>query len=439
MKITSGASDNQLFQRNIKTDKAAIKISGICVSSGAVSARLKGKKAWQKVGTAVKGKWQAEIKFLQTGGPYTVEIKAGKENCTLKNILVGDTWILAGQSNMEGDGRWKDPEKSSRYIRMLDFGGNWREAVDPLHQAYLTTDKAHNFQQRVMKAPKVKRLGLGMSFAARLYKETKIPIALVPSAKGATTMDQWSPKLKSKGGFSLYGSLFKRLKKHGQENVRGILWYQGESDATEEHAPLYKAKMKKLIKAFRKDLGNPKLPFLYAQIGRVLSFENDPNLDNHSIESWKQIQLSQLELESSDNSIAMSVTADLELDNKIHISREALRTVGYRFADIALCKCYGRKDISTGPRIKKVTPVKKDADPWLEVTFSGHNKTLLTQGRPAGFTAYNKEGNLNPVINFKITAPNKIRIRLHEYMQGGTLWYSRNIDSYCNVIDKKGL
>ena len=56
------------------------------------------------IGKSIKGKISGTINGLPTGGPYTLEFSiAGSKEClTVKDILVGDIWVLAGQSNMAG-------------------------------------------------------------------------------------------------------------------------------------------------------------------------------------------------------------------------------------------------------------------------------------------------------------------------------------------------
>jgi sialate O-acetylesterase len=46
------------------------------------------------------GKWLARIQPPAPGGPYTVKI-SGKQTVELHDVLVGDVWICAGQSNMQ--------------------------------------------------------------------------------------------------------------------------------------------------------------------------------------------------------------------------------------------------------------------------------------------------------------------------------------------------
>lgn len=56
--------------------------------------------------------------------------------------------------------------------------------------------------------------------------------------------------------------------------VAGMLWYQGESDANALDAPHYTRRMRQLVKETRKDLGQPKLPWIVVQLGKY--FFNGP-------------------------------------------------------------------------------------------------------------------------------------------------------------------
>ncbi len=49
-----------------------------------------------------EGLWEVRMKAMEPGGPYTMDIQdnAGNE-MAITDILVGDVWICAGQSNME--------------------------------------------------------------------------------------------------------------------------------------------------------------------------------------------------------------------------------------------------------------------------------------------------------------------------------------------------
>ena len=55
----------------------------------------------QTVKADSKGYWEVNLKALETGGPYQLQI-IGKENpISIKDILIGDVWLCSGQSNMQ--------------------------------------------------------------------------------------------------------------------------------------------------------------------------------------------------------------------------------------------------------------------------------------------------------------------------------------------------
>ncbi len=72
-------------------------------------------------------------------------------------------------------------------------------------------------------------VGPDLFFAKQIVRATGRKVALVPCALGATSMAEWSPALKSKGGASLYGSMLERIAMVSGK-VKGLLWYQGEGE-----------------------------------------------------------------------------------------------------------------------------------------------------------------------------------------------------------------
>ncbi|HEV2694952.1 MAG TPA: sialate O-acetylesterase, partial [Verrucomicrobiae bacterium] len=57
--------------------------------------------AGQHVSTIAKGgRWLVHLSPLPAGGPFTLIVTAEHDTTTLTNILVGDVWLISGQSNM---------------------------------------------------------------------------------------------------------------------------------------------------------------------------------------------------------------------------------------------------------------------------------------------------------------------------------------------------
>jgi sialate O-acetylesterase len=393
-------------------------------------------------GTVTDDKWSAEL-TAPTGGPYTLELRAngGKPLAAAKHLLVGDLWILAGQSNMEGVGDLVDVQSPDPRVNSFDQSDVWLNAKEPLHSLADSVDRVHwrkNSQGQLVRlegeaqqkyiAARKKGAGLGLPFAVEMVKRTGVPVGLVPCAHGGTSMDQWNPDLKEKGGDSLYGSTYRRFKAVGGK-VTGILWYQGESDASPVAAPVFQEKFEKLVAAFRSDFGQPDLPFYYVQIGRHVSGTN--------IDPWNLVQESQRKAESTIPRSGMVPAVDVELDDGIHVSTQDQKRMGKRLANLAIRDLFPKvQSPKRGPKLASV----RYADGIVRVSFSDVNGKLVSDGRISGFTIHNAKGEMVPAIfRAKVDPQEGGTVLLYisgKLPEGATLRYGYTRDPYCNLRDE---
>ena len=293
LRVTAGAVDDQVFQRDAN-GSASIRLSGAADAADgkAVEARLSRKAialtGWDQVATISGGHWSGEVRNVPTGGPYRVEFRIPGTNAAtaVNDLLVGDLWVLAGQSNMEGVGDLVDTEMPNELVHNFDMADNWMVAEDPLHSLPGAADRVH-WRRNANREPerlegqalrdfiraRKKGAGLGLPFAVEMVRRTSVPIGLLSCAHGGTSMDQWDPALKDKEGDSLYGSMVRRFRAAGGR-VTGLLWYQGESDANPKAAPEFQQKFERFVARVREDFGQPGLPFYYVQIGRHVNDQN---------------------------------------------------------------------------------------------------------------------------------------------------------------------
>ena len=59
-------------------------------------------------------------------------------------VFVGDLWVLAGQSNMEGVGDLVDVTPPHPQIMLLGMDGKWGQAEEPLHWLVDSPDPVHS-------------------------------------------------------------------------------------------------------------------------------------------------------------------------------------------------------------------------------------------------------------------------------------------------------
>ena len=205
-----------------------------------------------------------------------------------------------------------------------------------------------------------------------MVESTGVPIGLIASAHGGTSMEQWNPAKKEQGGNSLYGSMLRQVKLAGGK-VRGVLWYQGESDAMGGGWKVFPKVFSDFIAAVRSDFGQPELPFYYVQIGRFVN-GSDPK-------GWNAVQDAQRVLVDRVPNTAVVSVIDLELDDGIHVGTQGLKRAGQRLARIAERELFGQVGATT-PTFDRVS---KGPHNTLAVKFKGVNMgaaAAAQDGRP---------------------------------------------------------
>lgn len=275
-----------------------------------------------------------------------------------------ETWILAGQSNMEGRGLLDDPRAMPEWVddvRTLNSAGEWEIAADPLHRPWesftpvhreLAREKLHRNEPHLGHLADADlavrdRLhgktgaGLAVAFGQALARAKGTAIGLIPAAHGGTTLAEWSVGALPDGGRSLSGSLFERVQRARATaciELGGLLWYQGESDGTEENSPTYAKEFDNWVNAIREVLDAPRLPVYVVQLGRLVSTEldrADPTED--WVESgWDVVREAQRTAPGRLADVGFVAAIDLGLVDDCHIDTVGLARLGRRLARLAL-------------------------------------------------------------------------------------------------------
>jgi sialate O-acetylesterase len=145
-----------------------------------------GRRAQVKVDAS--GRWQVQFPPLPAGGPHRLTV-AGDGSVELQDVLIGDVWLLGGQSNME----WP--------LAPTDTGP--QDLASPqnpqLRQLRLPLRASLQPQADIAPAPWVVaetgRVGefsaIGYHFARRLQSVQGIPIGLVNAAWGGSMLETW--------------------------------------------------------------------------------------------------------------------------------------------------------------------------------------------------------------------------------------------------------
>jgi len=313
-----------------------------------------------------------------------------------------DIWILAGQSNMQGAGRTPDTLTDPK-IWMLNLDDRWMTARCPVHRIYEAKAPAYEIasyqlwgdKEKGMEATRqlfrdqaeksrrnpIGGVGPGIYFARHVLAGTGRPIGLIPCALGGSTIAQWDPAGKIHGDSTLYGAMLNRARSAGTRHIKGLIWYQGESEAFTAQPGTYEAKLLDLIDSFRQDLGIPDLPVLIVQIGRVI------NRDTVMDRNWEAIRNIQLQVITKRPNLSLTTGIDLELDDCVHFSTAGNQRLGARLGEIALTRVYGLTGHGDQIRPQSIA-LKRDtlSGCWyLHLQYGGVTGKLKSDGMPSCF------------------------------------------------------
>lgn len=396
MKPLVGLAEGQVLQR-IGTRGASATLTGVCAESGPVFVTVGSGgsvlKGWRerRVGEAANGRFEAELAGVPAGGAYWMELRCGRAKARVKAFYVGDVWLLAGQSNMQGVGDMEGAAKPHALIRAFSMRREWRRAEDPLHVLGESPDRCHAGERQItveqgeaLRRTEKKGVGVGVFFAREMLERSGVPQGLIATAHGGTTMAQWDPALKNRGGESMYGSMLLSWRATGQP-VAGVLWYQGESDADEASAEVYTERMRTLVAAVRRDLKQPTLPWLMVQLGVVMAGVGGPR--------WNNIQEQQRLLPKKIKNLDVVTAVDLSLDDHIHIGAAAFPKLADRLARAADRLVYGNRREAPMPKLKAIIPPEgKKAPGVITVVYENVPGGLSAAGEPRGYALVSGEG-----------------------------------------------
>lgn len=187
----------------------------------------------------------------------------------------------------------------------------------------------------------------------------------------------WHPMLAMWGPGLLYNGMIAPLTPFP---IRGVIWYQGESNSALERAPLYNRLFRTLIEDWRHQWGEGDFPFLYVQISNFLSTP---------AEDWAALREQQLKALALRNT-AMAVTIDIGNPDDVHPTDKV--DVGLRLARAARVLSYGEAIEYSGPLFRQATPEGNAIRTWFD-----HAKGLNAKGdRVAGFEVAGADGKFFP-------------------------------------------
>ena len=391
------------------------------------------------------GLW--ELKGIPAGGPYTVYI--GDQ--IFSDLYVGDVWLLAGQSNMEGVAEFTEEDRNytpNPEIRELHMANYWMPAEPTLHKLWLAHDKIHTDVLRATPegyANQIEKrcIGPGYFFAGHMYDYEGVPQGVIPCAHGGTQMLQWDPAERDLGGDkSLYSAMYRRFVDNGS-HARGMFWYQGCSDAYYDAYRNFESRMLEFYRHIRQDFGKD-LPIVQVQIARVYPSEAD--LGAEGTETWTGVREIQRKMSAAVPNLATAYTISYPMADPIHIARKSQKLLARNAAELMHALIHGQPapeiNIDTGG-IQAVPNDYRDDLTDIIVPFTGV-EGLVAEPYPLGFTLLDTFGkdwsstiyktviNGNQAVVGVALTPERVK------EQGLSIAYGYGMNPGCNLTDTRG-
>jgi sialate O-acetylesterase len=401
LKLGSLFTDNMVLQQ---TTNAAIWGWDDAGKSVTVTTSWNGKS--YKVTAASTGKWMVKVATPVFGGPYTVTISDGKV-IKLSNVLIGEVWLCAGQSNMEMPVKGF---KGAAVVGALDAilkSNNPNIHIYTVPRGSVTTPQENSKPSDWHRASPefvANFSATGYFFGRLLNNILHVPIGLISDNYGGSTAEAWmdaeglkdfpevhipaptdSIKAVSRTPTTLYNAMMYPVVGYG---IKGCIYYQGESNY--ERPDQYEKIFPAMVKRWRDLWGQGDFPFYYVQIAPYDYTQLPPYNAGGKYNSAYLRDAQRKALKYIPNS-NMAVLMDVGEQGTIHPSHK--EEPGTRLAYLALSQTYGYAVKS----FSYISPL------YQALSVSGNIATIRFQYAETGLTSYGK-----PLENFEIAGKDKM-------------------------------
>jgi sialate O-acetylesterase len=416
-------SDHMVLQR----DKP-VHLCGMADPFEKLTARFRGNSATTEADAL--GRWSLYLPPGDAGGPFVLVVE-GTNTLRLNDVLVGDLWLASGQSNMEFPMKQTPPWTTSIRNMQQELEAANYPRIRLLHIAKTVS----NYPETDVKAvgwdactpESVSDFSaVAYFFARELEQKEHVPIGVIEASWGGTPAEAWT-SLDALSADSSLMPVFQyrahmmdgesttlldlqktqaevdRKLAQGQSAsmpwhpdpdawapgalfngmiaplvsvpIRGVIWYQGESNTDPEQAPIYEHLFSTLIEDWRAKWGIGDFPFLFVQIANY----------GHG-ELWPVIREAQRRSLAVANT-GMAVTIDIGETEQIHPSDK--QDVGHRLALLARAVAYGEHVEDSGPLFRQTVPEGGRMRVWFDHAGGG----LIAKGdRLSGFEVAGADG-----------------------------------------------
>ena len=399
------------------------------------------------------GNWEVRLEPLtEYGGPHTLTV-TGNNEITFNDVLVGEVWICSGQSNMQwavNQANDPDLEKAAandaaiRLISVPQVG---------------TQEPQWNFKGRwsVCSPETVGDFSaVGYFFGRQLHRTLGVPIGLIDNAWGGSAADAWVKREKIAAHETLRAihdrwTKLEETKADDQRlmagnsrpgnihagvltpsigyGIRGVIWYQGESNAGRAHQ--YRTLFPFMIESWREEWAMPdnaEFPFYWVQLADFKAEKTEP-----AESDWAELREAQTMTMKALPNTGEAVIIDAGEGRDIHPRDK--QTVAKRLARWALAKNYGVEIVHQSPRFKSMEIKGNKA--VLTFDHVGAGLYSFDVRDPKGFAVCGQDQKF-VWANARIVGKDKVEVWA-EGVTPAQVRYAWAVNPVCTLMSREGL
>ncbi|WPJ95617.1 sialate O-acetylesterase [Coraliomargarita algicola] len=170
--------------------------------------------------------------------------------------------------------------------------------------------------------------------------------------------------------------------------MRGVIWYQGETNAQQHEEAEYAQVFPAMIQSWRTLWGQPDMPFYYCQLAAYGSKSPDPAAVGWA--PFRRAQEAALELPNTGQAVLIDVgESDIHPYDKL--------SVGDRLARLAFANDYNLDVVDSGPVMESVT---LDEQGGVTVSFRSLAGGLVAQALPERYAVSHKKAQYRPFVRY---------------------------------------
>lgn len=334
--------------------------------------------------TSPGGRWKVLLPTMSAGGPYTLTIK-GTNTITYTDVMVGEVWHCAGQSNMD---------TRMNYSEYPNLADSIKTANYPRLRYITMRQPGQTIQwQQVSPATVGAMTATGYFFGRHLLDRLGgVAVGIVNTSVGGTTIRQWldpatlaaTPDLADDDlAGAMYDAWIKPVEGYG---VKGTVWLQGENDASSSAlVGAYGRRLASMIPGWRKAWNQPDMPFLVAGLC------HKGGLQAGAGESSNQALVREFQRTVTDTmrGAHLAVLVDLGDETTWHYPQKP--QAGSRLGQLARGAVYGEKGlVHLSPRPLQV--FRRGANLVIPFDARGSSLRLASGTTPTGFQVAGSDG-----------------------------------------------